>query len=121
MSLYHQDVGNLWQEDRHQQYLFSLDDDLSWKIMYFSQEKIISRWAGIRGRQQSYIDDIDQALFTGQKVAVVGNMLDELGAYLVVANQGNVEIVADPYFIYINPSQDLIENKLGFQLLEPHE
>jgi len=100
-------------------YVFSLEDDLSWKITYFSKEEILSRWANVHGRQPVYIKAIDQALLNGQRVAVVGNMLGELPAYLIIANDGVPTVVADPYFVYLDPSPVLVMYKLGFQVQRP--
>jgi len=97
-------------------YVFSLDDDLSWQLMFFSREEIISRWMSMASRQPVYAQAVTQAFLTGQKVAVVGNMLDEVLAYLLIVNEGRPEVVADPYFVYLSPSKDLIINKLRFQL-----
>lgn len=99
-------------------YVFSLDDDLSWKLMFFSREEIASRWMTMRSRQPVYTQAVTQAFFSGQKVALVGNMLDEILAYVIVANEGKPEIVADPYFVYLFPSKELIMKKLRFQVVQ---
>jgi len=99
-------------------YVFSLDDDLSWKLMFFSREEIISRWMSMRSRQPVYARAVTQAFFSGQKVALVGHMLDEILAYVIVASEGKPEVVADPYFVDLFPSPKLIVEKLRFQVVQ---
>jgi len=99
-------------------YVFSVDDDLSWKLMFFSQEEIISRWGKATGRQPAYIKAVNQAFLGGEKVAVVGNIRVEPVAYLVIETEGKPDLVADQYFVYLSPSIELIVKKLGFQLYQ---
>ncbi|MDE2028074.1 MAG: hypothetical protein KGJ11_06005, partial [Candidatus Omnitrophica bacterium] len=97
-------------------YVYSLDDDLSWKLIYFSNEKILSRWMSLKSRRPQYVKAVDRAFLTGQKVALVGNMLDEILAYLIVESEGRPVLPADPYFVCLDPSQQLIFYKLRFQI-----
>jgi len=98
-------------------YVFSIDEDLSWKLMYFSREHIISG-GNLKSRQPMYSKAVAQAFLNGQKVAIVGDILHQTFAYLIVANEAKPEYLDDLYFVYLNPSKSLITDKLGFQLSE---
>jgi len=97
-------------------YVFSLDDGMSWKLLYFSQEQIISRWANMRSRHPEYNEAVSQAFLSGEKVALIGNVFHELSAYLIIASEGPPQLWADDYFIYLHPGRELIADKLRFQL-----
>ncbi|MBF0511219.1 MAG: hypothetical protein HQL13_02715 [Candidatus Omnitrophica bacterium] len=94
--------------------VFSVDDDLSWKLIYFSNEEILSRWNNDRSRRPAYVKAVNEALLHGEKTAVVGEIMTETAAYMVIQEEGQPNLAADPYFVYLNPSPMLIINKLGF-------
>ncbi len=95
--------------------VFALDDDISWKLIYFSKEEIKSRWA-ICTRQPAYYNAVNQAFLNGEKVAIVGDVAHEGAAVLFVADVARPIMVANPYFVYLNPSSEVIFDRLRFSL-----
>ncbi|MBF0489455.1 MAG: hypothetical protein HQL15_02395 [Candidatus Omnitrophica bacterium] len=96
-------------------HVFSIDDDLSWKVLFFSRERIIVRWMNMKARQPLYPLMVDQAYLNGERTALAGNAIDEKAALMIVAPEGRTVILADQYFVQLAPTQEMVVDKMGFQ------
>jgi hypothetical protein len=112
-------VEDLEAQDIH--HVYSLDPMLQWNIIFSSQENIIARWSDPRDRLPEYPLQVDQTLFAGGNVAIVGTAetLESFAEFLRSKNRGTLPIymAGDRYFWSPNPDQDLLET-IGFELNE---
>jgi hypothetical protein len=106
--------------------VFSMNGMLDSQIVFYSNEKVLSRWADPVGRYPPYVKEVDRALANGETVAVVGytNQSGAPGCWDVPICTGGIErlvatpesifTVDDKYFVYIGATRDLL-TKLGFR------
>ncbi|HEX7139918.1 MAG TPA: hypothetical protein VF219_18845, partial [Vicinamibacterales bacterium] len=116
--------GYLQVEDvRH---VFSMNGMLDSQLTFYSNERIVSRWADPQGRYPAYVREVNRALANGEPVAVVGytNQSGAPGCWDVpictggierlVANPEAIFTVDDKYFVYVGADRELL-TKLGFR------
>ena len=53
-------------------HVFSMNGMLDSQLVFYSDEKVISRWTNPLARYPAYVKEVDRALSNGEKVAVVG-------------------------------------------------
>jgi hypothetical protein len=106
--------------------VFSMNGMLDSQLVFYSDEKVLSRWADPLGRYPVYVKEVDRALANGEPVAVVGytNPSGAPGCWDVPICTGGIErMVANPesiftvdgkYFVYVGADRDLLK-KLGFR------
>jgi hypothetical protein len=106
--------------------VFSMNGMLDSQLVFYSDEKVISRWTNPLARYPAYVKEVDRALANGEKVAVVGytHASGAPGCWDVPICTGGLEgLVANPesiftvdgkYFVYVGAGRELLE-KLGFR------
>jgi hypothetical protein len=129
---------NRWTEARRLQQLlaylkvedvsrvFSMNGMLDSQLVFYSDERVLSRWADPLGRYPPYVTAVDRALASGERVAVVG-YTDGSGApgcwdvpictgglEGMIANPGSIFTVDGKYFVYVGADRALL-TKLGFR------
>jgi hypothetical protein len=126
-------LGYLQAEDVRR--VFSMNGMLDSQLVFYSNERVLSRWADPVGRYPPYVREVDRALANGEAVAVVGytNQSGAPGCWDVPICTGGIErlvpnpesifTVDDKYFVYVARAQigsgpratrDLL-TKLGFR------
>ena len=107
--------------------VYSMNGLLDTQLIFYSNERVLSRWSNPNDRHPAYVADVDRALAEGQPVAVVGytNTSGAPGCWDVPICTGNIEhLVGNPeriftvdgkYFVYIGADRTLLR-KLGFEL-----
>jgi hypothetical protein len=93
-----------------------------WNIIFSSKERIIARWVHPRDRYPLYPKIVDNALFNGKKVVIVGK-ISQVRYFLAVLQKMNYKkfpiiLNKSRYFIYPDPDIDLL-TLLGFRLNLP--
>ena len=53
-------------------HVFSMNGMLDSQLVFYSDEKVISRWTNPLARYPAYVKEVDRALANGEKVAIVG-------------------------------------------------
>ena len=105
-------------------YVYCLHPMFQWNIMWRSREEIIARWLHPTDRYPEYPQTVDQALFSGKKVALVGmaSQLQQVERIITRQRSRGVpyKIVAERYFWISGPSAQLLMS-LGFRLNDPRE
>jgi len=95
------------------QYVFCPEGMFQWKLIFVSRERIKTRWFDPVDRYPAYAQAVDQALFSGQPVAIVHEAKDvrAFTAWLAQAGFGYLkpEFVADRYIVLQNPPQKLLD------------
>ena len=106
--------------------VFSMNGLLDSQLEFYSDEKVLSRWADPLGRYPAYVKEVDRALADGETVAVVGYThtsgapgcwdvpICSGGLERMVANPESIFTVDDKYFVYVGADRDLLK-KLGFR------
>jgi hypothetical protein len=106
--------------------VFSMNGMLDSQLVFYSDEKVLSRWADPLGRYPAYVREVDRALANGETVAVVGytNVSGAPGCWDIpictggiermVANPESIFTVDDKYFVYVGADRALLE-QLGFR------
>jgi hypothetical protein len=106
--------------------VFSMNGMLDSQLVFYSDEKVLSRWADPLGRYPAYVKEVDRALSDGEPVAVVGYThtsgapgcwdvpICTGGLERMVANPESIFTVDDKYFVYVGADRDLLK-KLGFR------
>ena len=109
--------------------VFSMNGMLDSQLVFYSDEKVLSRWTHPRGRYPAYVKEVDRALANGEKVAVVGytHTSGAPGCWDVPICTGGLEgMVTNPesmftvdgkYFVYVGADRELLK-KLGFRFWE---
>ncbi len=99
------------------------------QLIFYSDEKVISRWGMGRDRYPPYVDEVDRALAAGEPVAVVGytNSSGAPGCWDFPICTGGIEgLVKNPesivtidgrYFVYMKPTKELLQ-QLEFRFEE---
>ncbi len=107
-------------------HVFSMNGMLDSQLTFYSNERVISRWADPLGRYPPYVKEVNRALANGEPVAVVGytNQSGAPGCWDVpictggierlVANPESIFTVDDKYFVYVGAGRELL-TKLGFR------
>jgi len=107
-------------------HVFSMNGMLDSQLTFYSNERVISRWADPQGRYPLYVREVNRALANGEPVAVVGytNQSGAPGCWDVpictggierlVANPEAIFTVDDKYFVYVGADRELL-TKLGFR------
>jgi hypothetical protein len=107
-------------------HVFSMNGMLDSQLTFYSDERVVSRWADPQGRYPPYVKEVNRALASGEPVAVVGytNQSGAPGCWDVPICTGGIErIVANPeaiftiddkYFVYVGADRELL-TKLGFR------
>lgn len=89
-------------------YVYSGHIYLGWQVMFYSQEKVISRDASKLGRMPEYSLRIDSALKNGEKTALIGMKDDYYG--MNVQNPVFIDL------IYVKPDMPLNELSKAFAI-----
>jgi hypothetical protein len=107
-------------------HVFSMNGMLDSQLVFYSDEKVISRWTNPLARYPAYVKEVDRALANGEKVAVVGYMhtsgapgcwdipICTGGLEGMVANPESIFTVDGKYFVYVGADRDVLK-KLGFR------
>jgi hypothetical protein len=107
-------------------HVFSMNGMLDSQLVFYSDEKVISRWTNPRARYPAYVKEVDRALASGEKVAVVGYThtsgapgcwdipICTGGLERMVANPESMFTVDGKYFVYVGADRDVLK-KLGFR------
>jgi len=107
-------------------HVFSMNGMLDSQLTFYSNERVVSRWADPQGRYPAYVREVDRALANGEPVAVVGYTHESgaPGCWDVPICTGGIErLVPNPeaiftvdgkYFVYVGADRDLL-TKLGFR------
>jgi hypothetical protein len=102
-------------------HVFSMNGLLDTQLIFYSEEKVVSRWAMGRDRYLPYVDEVDRALADGEPVAVVGytNTSGAPGCWDIPICTGGIEgLVTNPeaivtidgrYFVYVRPRKELLQ------------
>jgi hypothetical protein len=93
------------------QHTFSINPLLQWQIMFYSGERIISRWMSDTDRYPKYPREVDEAMAEGRKTALVGYYEDLSRS---VASRVEIVRVGERYAVVANPDQRLLRD-LGFR------
>jgi len=88
---------------------------LQWQVIFYSREEILARWQSDRERYPPYIDGINTAYRNGEKTALLGYSPQADLVRRLVDDPKSVVRVADGYFVFLNPSENMLR-KLGFTL-----
>jgi hypothetical protein len=106
--------------------VFSMNGMLDSQLVFYSDEKVISRWTNPRARYPAYVKAVDRALADGEKIAVVGYThasgapgcwdipICSGGLEGMVANPESIFTVDGKYFVYVGADRELLK-KLGFR------
>jgi hypothetical protein len=105
----------------HISHVFSMNGLLDTQLIFYSDEKIVSRWAMGRDRYPPYVEAVDLALEDGASVAVVGytDTSGAPGCWDIPICSGGIEgLVKNPetivtvdgrYFVYVKPTKELLQ------------
>jgi hypothetical protein len=97
-------------KDNDIKFTFSLEALLTWYIMFYSEEEILSRYTEPFDRYPAYPQAVGRAFDEGKKTAIIGYS-NEIPGYLL-RNPKNIRVVGARYFVYPNPDRALLK-KLG--------
>ena len=107
-------------------HVFSMNGMLDSQLVFYSDEKVISRWTNPLARYPAYVKEVDRALSNGEKVAVVGYThtsgapgcwdipICTGGLEGMVANPQSIFTVDGKYFVYVGADRELLKT-LGFR------
>ena len=92
------------------EYVFCEGGLTQWKIIFNAQEKVIARFVHNTDRYPKYIELVNEALEASKgNVALVGYYNEAF-----VESSPNCKQVGDIYFVYDNPSKELLKER-GFK------
>ena len=106
--------------------VFAMNGMLDSQLVFYSDEQVLSRWANPLGRYPPYGKEVDRALASGEKVAVVGYThgsgapgcwdvpICTGGLEGLVPNPESIFTVDGKYFVYVGADRELLK-KLGFR------
>lgn len=99
---------------RHQiQHVFCSDGMFQWKLIFISRERIKTRYLDPLDRYPAYPQAVEQALFSGQPVAIVHEATDARKFTETFARAGfghlRLELVANRYIVLQNPPLELLQ------------
>lgn len=114
---------------RNVSHVYSMNGLLNFQVMFYSNERVLSRSKGWRVRYPPYARKVDRALATDRPVAVVG-YTDHSGAPgcwdVPICTGGIAGRVPDPetiftvddkYFVYVGADKELLR-QLGFRIAD---
>jgi hypothetical protein len=93
---------------------FSTNALLQWQIMFYSRESVIARWTANIDRYPAYVSEVDRALASGERVAVVGYVGFTGGLENLVSNPSAITEIDRKYFVYLDADRPLLE-RAGFR------
>lgn len=93
-------------KDNDIKYTFSLEPLLTWYVMFYSKEEILSRHTEPYDRYPEYPQVVDKAFEERKKTAIIG-YANEIPKYLL-KNPRNIIVIGTRYFIYPNPDRELL-------------
>jgi len=108
---------------------FSMNGLLDTQLIFYSDERVVARWATRTDRHPEYADAVNRALARGEPIGVVGytNTSGAPGCWDVPICTGDIEhLASDPerihivdgkYFVYVGADRSLLE-RLRFELPE---
>jgi hypothetical protein len=108
-------------------HVFSMNGLLDTQLIFYSDERVVSRWASADDRHPAYLAEVNRALAAGEPVAVVGytNESGAPGCWDVPICTGGIErLVPNPetiftvdgkYFVYVGADRALLQ-QLRFEL-----
>ena len=99
-------------EEQNIRYVYATDCMLPWEVMFYSDEKILSRMFYFPGRYPVYDTMVDKALYAGKKTAVIGYWRAYAGLELDTIDRET------QYFISTNPTKEVLEKAFQFPLGE---
>jgi hypothetical protein len=106
--------------------VFSMNGMLDSQLVFYSDEKVLSRWTTPLARYPRYLEEVDRALARGEPVAVVGYThtsgapgcwdvpICTGGLEGMIPNPESIFTVDGKYFVYVGADRDLLR-KLGFR------
>jgi hypothetical protein len=97
-------IGSL--KDNGIRYAFSLEPLLTWYVMFYSKEEVLSRCTEPYDRYPGYPHAVDKAFEEGKRSAIIGYAHDIPG-YLL-KNPDNIIVAGTRYFIYPDPGRELL-------------
>ena len=98
-------------EERGINYVYSDSGVLQWKLLFYSNERIIARYMHLVDRYPPYIQAVDRAYHDPNlKTALLGYINSR-----TPEAEGNLSWFKDRFFTFENPSRDLL-NERGFKL-----
>jgi hypothetical protein len=97
--------------------VFAMNALLQWQITFYSGETVIARWKSMRERYPAYVAEVDRALASGERIAIVGYTGYTYGLERSVPDPQTIVDVDGKYFIYFNPDPNVLR-RAGFEL--PH-
>jgi hypothetical protein len=95
--------------------VYSMNSHLQWQIIYYSQDEIPARWVEPADRIPGYPTKVDQALFSGKHVAVVGFVNGK--GYVEWKDRRSIQEVEQRYFLAMDPDPETLRS-MGFRLNE---
>jgi hypothetical protein len=110
-------------------HVFSMNGLLDTQIIFYSDERVISRWSSADDRHSEYVAEVNRALAEGEPIAVVGytNASGAPGCWDVPICTGGLEgmverpetifTVDNKYFVYVGADKQLLR-QLHFDLRE---
>ena len=96
---------------------FSTNALLQWQIMFYSRESVIARWKANIDRYPAYVSEVDRALASGERVAVVGYVGFTGGLENLVSNPSAIAEIDRKYFVYLDADRPLLE-RAGFHFAD---
>jgi hypothetical protein len=88
---------------------FSMNAMLQWQIMLYSREPVIARWTASVDRYPPYVREVDRALASGERVAVVGYVGFTGGLENLVSNRQAITNIDRKYFVYVGTDRPLLD------------
>lgn len=95
--------------------IYSMDALLQWQILFYGKEAIPARFASPLDRRPEYPIQVDEALATGGRVALVGTRAQAQGFLGTPLGEG-MELVGENYFAILDVPRPVLE-RLGFGFL----
>ena len=101
-------------------HLYSMDPLLQWVVMFESEERITARWFKKVDRYPAYPAAVDRALFSGERVALIGRISYHEIFQAIASADGDYSnlrprLVAGRYAVLPDPDAALLD-RLGFEL-----
>lgn len=97
-------TGLLNNDMRH---VYSTEDTLQWTLMFMSGERIKARWQRLHDRMPGLPTEVDHALFSGQRVALIGRRerMEQVGVFLAENGYPHLEVyvIHNRYFVVPDP------------------
>jgi len=93
-------------KDKDIKYTFSLEPLLTWYVMFYSKEEILSKTTEPYDRYPEYPREVDKAFEGGKKTAIIG-FAQQIPEYLLKKSR-NIIVIGARYFIYLNPEEKLL-------------